>query len=92
MRERFNHAFDQILCPAINPLGELNFAFQDLLVDAEWGFVEKWWVAHEHFVGEDAKSPPVYSLAMSLRLDDLGSKVLWCAAEGESSFRNLQCR
>ena len=38
--------------------------------------------ATDHLVGEHAKTPPIDSKAMTLRLDHFWSKILWCAAEG----------
>jgi hypothetical protein len=38
-------------------------------------------IADEHFVQKDAQSPPVHSLAVALVENNLGSKILRCAAQ-----------
>ena len=47
--------------------------------------------ATDHLVSEHAKTPPIDSKAMALRLDHFRSKILRCAAEGVSlsAFQRL---
>ena len=55
---------------------------QDLLVYTEWIVVKEWRISGQHLVYEDAQSPPVHRLVVTLGLDDLWGQVLRGPAQG----------
>ncbi len=55
-------------------LGELDFTLDNLFVNVERVVVEERRVARQHFENEDAKSPPVDSLAVTLTIDAEGKE------------------
>ena len=59
--------------------GELNLAFEDLLVDGHRIVVIEWVNAGEHLVREDAERPPVDGLSVALVEEHFGRQVLRCA-------------
>ena len=54
----------------------LNLPRQDLLVYTEGIVVKEGRIAGQHLVYEDAQSPPVHRLVVTLGLDDLRSQIL----------------
>ena len=51
-------------------------------------FVVERGCSDEHFIDENANSIPIDGLAVSMRHDNFGGKIIRCSAEGPSLFRN----
>ena len=85
-------ALNQVHCRRINVVAKLDLACQDLFVNANMRGVIEGWVAREHLVDEYAKRPPVDRLAVSTRLDDFWSQVLWRATQSPRPVINVLCK
>ncbi len=62
----------------------MEFPLEDVLVDHKRIIVGKGVYSGDHFVDEDAQSPPVDGLAVSLVMEDFGGQILGSSTEGES--------
>lgn len=83
---------DQILGIRIKVSGKANFSSQNLFVQLHVVFVKEWRVAGKHLKNENAKRVPVDRLAIALRLDDFGSKVVGRTAQRPRIVWNNLCK
>ena len=67
---------DDVLGGGVEVGWPLHPARQDPLVYPEWIVVKERRISGQHLVYEDAQSPPVHRLVVTLGLDDLWSEVL----------------
>ena len=63
-------------------LRELNFSFQDLLVNGHRVIIVEWIDTCEHFVGKNSEGPPVDWLAVTLVEEDFRRKIFGSSAQG----------
>eukprot|EP00048_Salpingoeca_helianthica_P009916 m.142572 g.142572 ORF g.142572 m.142572 type:complete len:503 (+) comp14974_c15_seq5:472-1980(+) len=64
------------------PDGKEDLVFENRREKLVLRFRIEWRLAGQHFVEEDAESPPIYTRAVRLLLDDLGGNVVGGATEG----------
>ena len=81
---------DQILRHGVDMPGPVDLSTQDLLVDPERIVVKEGRIAGQHLVYEDAQSPPVHRLVVTLGLDDLRSQILRGPAQCPGPVSDLQ--
>ena len=55
---------------------ELNFAFFNEVVHLVFVLMEKWWNTHDHFINQNAKSPPVNFNSMPSIQNNFRCKIL----------------
>jgi hypothetical protein len=75
--------FHQRFGVIVEPLGEMKFSLKNILVYHKRVIVSEGIYSGNHLVDEDAQSPPVDGLAVSLVMEDFGSKILGSSTEGE---------
>lgn len=74
--------FYQRLGISVHILREFDLPIQDVLVDDHGVLVGEGIYPGVHLIDEDPESPPVDSFAVAQVHNDLGSQVLWSAAQG----------
>lgn len=64
---------------------ELDFTFEDLLIDSHWVIVIEWVNASVHLISQDSESPPIDWFTVTLVQEHFWSQVFWGSAKGIGS-------
>lgn len=80
------------LCVFIEVFGELNLAFQYLLINGHRVVIVEWINSSKHFVSQNTKGPPVNRLSVTLVQQNFWRQVLWSSAQRIGSGFAVFCK